>query len=94
MSVFLFWVHGEWIVVETNKSSENRFAVHAICLSRSPIHSQWTQKKDTHSLNIHAKTSFYMYYLVLRAAFKKHLSWHGEEMYEVKVIYEIKVTII
>ena len=29
----------------TNKSAENRFAVHAICLSRAKIHSQWTQKK-------------------------------------------------
>ena len=29
----------------TNKSSENRFAVHAICLSHALIHSPWTQKK-------------------------------------------------
>ena len=29
----------------TNKSSKNRFAVHAICLSRTTIHSPWTQKK-------------------------------------------------
>ena len=36
----------------TNKSSENRFTVHAICLSCTLIHSPWIQKKDTHSLNI------------------------------------------
>ena len=35
----------------TNKSSENRFAVHVICLSRAPIHSQWTQKKRHSFLN-------------------------------------------
>ena len=33
----------------SNKSYENREAVHAICLSRTTIHSPWTQKKDTHS---------------------------------------------
>ena len=33
-----------------NKSQENRFAVHTICLSGAPIHSSGTQKKDTHSL--------------------------------------------
>ena len=26
-----------------NKSSENHFAIHAICLSRAPIHSPWIQ---------------------------------------------------
>ena len=38
-----------------NRSAEqtNRFAVHAICLSRAPIHSPWTQNKDTHSLNVY-----------------------------------------
>ena len=35
----------------TNKSSENRFAVHMICLSRAPIHSPWTQKKRHSFLN-------------------------------------------
>ena len=45
------WVHGEWIVVHTNKSPENRFMVHAIYLSRATIHSQWTQKKIHSFLN-------------------------------------------
>ena len=35
----------------TNKSHENRFAVHAICLFRTAIHFPWTEKKDTHSLS-------------------------------------------
>ena len=35
---FFFLVHLEWIVAR-------------ICLSRTTIHSPWTQKKDTHSLN-------------------------------------------
>ena len=35
----------------TNKSSENGFGVHAICLSHAPIHSLMNpDKKDTHSL--------------------------------------------
>ena len=33
------------LFVLRNKSAENRFAVHAICLSRATIHSPWTQKK-------------------------------------------------
>ena len=33
----------------TNKSHENRFADHAICLFRTAIHFPWTEKKDTHS---------------------------------------------
>ena len=41
-----FWVCGEWIRAQ-NKSSENLFAVHKICLSRAPIHYRWTQKKKT-----------------------------------------------
>ena len=44
------WVHGEWIVTRNKQSSENRFAVHAICLSRATIHSPWTLKTDTHPL--------------------------------------------
>ena len=37
----------------TNKSPENRFTVHTICLFCAPIHSPWTQNKRqcTHSLN-------------------------------------------
>ena len=35
----------------TYKSPENHFVVQAICFSRALIHSPWTQKKDTHSLN-------------------------------------------
>ena len=45
-----FSVHGKWIKCGTNKSHENRFAVHAICLFRTAIHFPWTEKKDTYSL--------------------------------------------
>ena len=45
------WIHGKWIVRGTNKSHENRFAVHAICLSRATIHTPWTQKKRHSFLN-------------------------------------------
>ena len=41
----------------TNKSHENRFAVHAICLFRTAIDFPWTEKKDTHSLIILEGTS-------------------------------------
>ena len=44
--VSFFWVHGNESYRGTNKSSENRFAVHAMCLSCVPIHSQLTQNKD------------------------------------------------
>ena len=50
MSVFFSGFMGNDSERGTNQSSENRFAVHAICLSRAPIHSQRTQKKDTHIL--------------------------------------------
>ena len=40
-----FWVHGEWIGAWNKYWHENRFAVHAICLSRALIHTPWTQKK-------------------------------------------------
>ena len=35
----------------TNKSHENRFAVHAICLFRTAIHFPWTEKKRHSFLN-------------------------------------------
>ena len=52
MSVFFLGSLGMNRSAEQNKSPENRFAVHAICLSRATIHSQMNPEKiDTHSLN-------------------------------------------
>ena len=43
---------GSWgINRSAEQTSENRFAVHAICLSRAPIHSSWTQNKRHQFLN-------------------------------------------
>ena len=53
----------------TNKSHENRFAVHAICLFRTAIHFPWTEKKkDTHSLKKLLFQYIYVFTLVLHAA--------------------------
>ena len=45
ISVFFFFVHGEWIGVRTKKLSENRFAVHTIGLSRASLRAPWAQRK-------------------------------------------------
>ena len=45
MSVFFSRFMGNESQCGTNKSHENRFAVHASCLFRTAIHFPWTEKK-------------------------------------------------
>ena len=51
MSVFFSRFMGYESQCGTNKSHENRFAVHAICLFRTAIHIPWTEKKRHSFLN-------------------------------------------
>ena len=41
----------------TNKSTEKRFAVYAICLFRATIHSPWSQRKRHSFLKKQASTT-------------------------------------
>ena len=49
MSVFFFWVHGEWIVARNKQIGREplRSGSRPIYLFRATIHSPWTQKKKT-----------------------------------------------
>ena len=69
MNVFLTCFIRNELEQGTNKSPENHFTVHAICLSRAPIHFQGPhkpRKKDTHSLIDRIRISYDIIWLDLK----------------------------
>ena len=79
MSVFFSRFMGYESQCGTNKSHENRFSVHAICLFRTAIHIPWTEKKRHSFLKntvTYADNSglFYVNYF----SFYIYFYWNGE----------------